>query len=58
MFNCHKQYYEFTIQSVETPDGLSASMYGLDIGDRYDSLLLSSNSLLNKQYECMLDDAP
>ena len=57
VFCCHKQCHRFKLQSVETPDGLSASMYGLDIQNRHDSLFLSNNSPYSKQQEFVPDDA-
>ena len=45
-------------QSVVTPDGIFASMYGLLSGNRHGSFLLLNSDLLNKLQELLPDDAP
>jgi DDE superfamily endonuclease len=58
MYSGHKWCHGIKFQSVVTPDGLFASMYGLISGNRHDSFLLSNSDLLNKLQEFMPDDAP
>ena len=58
MYSGHKFCHGNKFQSVVTPDGLFASMYGLVSGNRHDSFLLSNSGLLNKLEEFMPDDAP
>ena len=45
------------IQSVDTPDGMFASMHGLVNGNRHDLFLFSSSGFLNKLQKFMPDDA-
>ena len=58
MYSGHKRCHGIKFQSVVTPDGLFASMYGPVSGNRHDSFLLSNSGLLNKLQEFMPDDAP
>ena len=58
MYSGHKCCHGIKFQSVVTPDGLFASMYGLVSGNRHDLFLLSNSGLLNKLQEFMPDDAP
>ena len=58
MYSGHKQCKGIKFQSVVTPDGLFASMYGLVSGNRHDSFLLSNSGPLNKLQKIMPDDAP
>ena len=58
MYSGHKQCHGIKFQSVVTPDGLFASMYGLVSRNRHDSYLLSNSGPLNKLQEFMPDDAP
>ena len=58
LFRSHKNSHGIKFQSVVTPDGLFASMYGPVSGNRHDSFLLSNSGLLNKLQEFMPDDAP
>ena len=58
MYSGHKRCHGIKFQSVATPDGLFASMYGPVSGNRHDSFLLSNSGLLNKLQEFMPDDAP
>jgi DDE superfamily endonuclease len=58
MYSGHKQCHGIKFQSVVTPDGLLASMYGLVSENRHESFLLSNSGLLNNLQEFMPDDAP
>jgi DDE superfamily endonuclease len=58
IYSGHKCCHGIMFQSVVTPDGLFASMYGLVSGNRHDSFLLSKSGLLNKLQEFVPDDAP
>ena len=58
MYSGHKHCHGIKFQSVVTPDGLFASIYGPVSGNRHDSFLLSNSGLLNKLQEFMPDDAP
>jgi nuclease HARBI1 len=58
MYSGHKCCHGIKFQSVVTPDGLFASMYGPVSGNRHYSFLLSNSGLLNKLQEFMPDDAP
>jgi DDE superfamily endonuclease len=58
MSSGHKWCHGIKFQSVVTPDGLFASMYGPISGNRHDSFFLSNSGLLNKLQEFMQDDAP
>ena len=58
MYSGHEWCHGIKFQSVVTPDGLFASMYGLVSGNRHDSFLLSNSCLLNKLQEFMPDDVP
>ena len=58
MYSGHKCCHGIKFQSVVTPDGLFASMYGPVDGNRHNSFLLSNSGLLNKLQEFMPDDAP
>ena len=58
MYSGHKCCHGIKFQSVVTPDGLFAHMYGPVSGNRHDSFLLSNSGLLNKLQEFMPDDAP
>ena len=58
MYSGHKRCHGIKFQSVVTPDGIFASMYGPVSGNRHDSFLLSNGGLLNKLQEFMPDDAP
>ena len=58
MYSGHKWCHGIKFQSVVTPDGLFAFMYGPVSGNRHDSFLLSNSGLLSKLQELMPDDAP
>ena len=57
MYSGHKRYHGIMIQSVDTPDGMFASMHGLVNGNRHDLFLFSSSGFLNKLQKFMPDDA-
>ena len=55
MYSGHKCCHGIKFQSIVTPDGLFASMYGPVNGNRYDSFLLSTSDLLDKLQAFMPD---
>ena len=55
MYSGHKRCHGIKFQSIVTPDGLFAFMYGPMNGNWYDSFLLSTSGLLDKLQAFMLD---
>ena len=55
MYSGHKRCHGIKFQSIVTPDGLFASMYGPVNGNRHDSFLLSTSGLLEKLQAFMPD---
>ena len=58
MYSGHKRCHRIKFQSVVTPDGWFASIYGWVSGERHDSFLLSSSGHLDKLPEFVPDDTP
>ena len=58
MYSGHKQCHGIKSQSVDTPDGLFASMYGPVHRNRHDSFHLSNIGPLNKLQEFIPYDTP
>jgi DDE superfamily endonuclease len=48
LYSGHKRCHGIKFQSIVTPDGLFACMYGPITGNRHDSFMLSKSQLLNK----------
>ena len=55
MYSGHKCCHGIKFQSIVTPDGLFASMYGPVNGNQHDSFLLSTSGLLDKLQTFMPD---
>ena len=55
MYSGHKRCHGIKFQSIVTPDGLFASMYGPVSGNRHDSFFLSTSGLLDKLQTFMPD---
>jgi nuclease HARBI1 len=55
MYSGHKRCHGIKFQSIVTPDGLFASMYGSVNGNLHDSFLLSTSGLLDKLWSFMPD---
>ena len=54
-YSGHKDCHGIKFQSIATPDGLFAPMYGPVSGNRYASFLLSTSGLLDKLQTFMPD---
>ena len=48
MYNGHKKVHSIKFQSIATPNGLIASLYGPVEGKRYDSAMLTQSQVLNQ----------
>lgn len=52
-YSGHKRYHGIKFQSVVTPDGLIAMLYGPIAGSRHDSFLLGQSELLPQLRQCI-----
>ena len=48
MYNGHKKVHAIKFQSIATPNGLIANLYGLVEGKRHDSAMLAQSQVLNQ----------
>jgi len=48
MYNGHKKVHSIKFQSIATPNGLIANLYGPVEGKRHDSAMLAQSQVLNQ----------
>ena len=55
LYNGHKKIHAIKFQSIATPSGMIANLYGPVEGKRHDSAMLAQSGILNELQQCSLN---